>query len=78
MRKLWRILSENLKYIKCVSEILRRHAPLDDRRPCHGFDQSADCGVGGKLLFFFAEFKKKMYIACNISDVPAFKDINEC
>ena len=32
----------------------------------------------GSYCVFFAEFKKKMYLACNISDVPAFKDINEC
>jgi hypothetical protein len=27
---------------------------------------------------FFCRIQKKMYLACNISDVPAFKDINEC
>ena len=27
---------------------------------------------------FFLQNSKKMYLACNISDVPAFKDINEC
>ena len=32
----------------------------------------------GSFCFFLQNSKKKMYLACNISDVPAFKDINEC
>lgn len=32
----------------------------------------------GSYCFFFCRIQKKMYLACNISDVPAFKDINEC